>query len=153
MAKAIPNYSLLHSILISMQRIFARLILISLSGFSALFLSFGVPATVPRAQAVQRALPRIEGTNQNGFGGFITKVTPCICDTIGMLITITGPFGGDFIYSFSKPPKIKVGQFFLVGGPVLGGAGGDGSCGTDIDDGDCEDQKKGKVITILGGIL
>ncbi len=106
-----------------------------------------------QAQAVARDLPKIAGTNQDGFGGFITKVTPCICRTIGMLITISGPYGGDYIYSFKKPPKIKVGQFFLVGGPVLGGAGGSASCGTDKDHGSCAKKKSGKVITYLGGIF
>lgn len=123
---------------------FKRNIIIALA-MAALLIGTAKAATLP--------LPKITGTNDSGFGGFITKVTPCICNTKGFLISISGPYGGDYIFSFSNPPKISVGQFFLIGGPILGGAGGSASCGTDKDAGSCINKKSGKVITILGGIL
>lgn len=116
---------------------------------------FGSSVGTGAQTALQKSAvrPKIEGTNETGFGGFITEVTPCICKTIGMLIKVSGPYGGSFIYSFSNPPKVKVGQFFLVGGPVLGGAGSGASCGTDLDGGSCINEEDGDVITYLGGIL
>jgi hypothetical protein len=102
---------------------------------------------------VQAALPLPKMDNgMDGFGGFITNVTPCICADIGALITVSGPFGGDYLYSFTHPPKVKIGSFFMIGGPVLGAVKGSGSCGTRIDRG-CKDKKSGKTITYLGGLL
>jgi hypothetical protein len=103
------------------------------------------------ANSAKAVLPKIEGTNQSGFAGFITKVTPCVCGTRGVLITAGGSFGGDYIFSFSNPPKIQVGQFFKISGPIIGSAGGSASCGTDLSHGDCRGKKNGKIITSIGG--
>lgn len=97
-------------------------------------------------------LPKLQGVQGSGFGGFITKVTPCICADLGMMITVSGPFGGDFLYSFSKPPQVKVGSFFMVGGPILGGGDKEGACGTKIHRG-CTDKKNATILKYVGGII
>lgn len=87
------------------------------------------------------------------FGGFISGVTPCICDTLGFIIDIAGPFGGSFVYSFTDKPKIHFGSFLSVAGPVLGAAKGSVSCGTDIDHGSCRGRRSGDLLKIIGGVL
>lgn len=120
-----------------------RLIAASTVLFVGLFFAFPTSA----------ALPKLVGQQGSGFGGFITKATPCICADIGIMITVAGPFGGNFLISFTDPPKLKIGAFTMVGGPVLGAADGGISCGTDIDDGHCEDKKSGVKVKYLGGLL
>ncbi len=107
--------------------------------------SFNLPVT----QAVQKILPKME-EGGSGFGGIISKITPCICDDLGVMISVAGPFGGDFIYSFTKPPKIKVGSFFMSGGPILGGGDEKMSCGTRIHKG-CKDKKGATRLKYVGG--
>src|SRR5574343_352478 len=111
-----------------------------LQGFVAAVGLLVLGASIPSsAQAIQKILPKME-EGGSGFGGIISKITPCICDDLGVMISVAGPFGGDFIYSFSKPPKIKVGSFFMSGGPILGGGDEKMSCGTRIHKG-CQDKK------------
>ena len=102
------------------------------------------------ATAQQKLLPKLEGEAGSGFGGIIGKITPCICDDIGILLTVVGPFGGDFIISFKSPPKINIGSV-IKGGPILGGGDTEKSCGTRIDRG-CKDKKSATRIKYIGGM-
>ncbi len=88
--------------------------------------------------------PKIQGELGTGFGGFLVGITPCICADLGLLLSIAGVNGGDYLLSFRKKPKMDIGRI-LIGGPLLGGAEGSGTCGTRIDRG-CKDKKSGKVI-------
>lgn len=115
------------------------------------FLILGLLPVAPAAAATL-PLPKMDN-GMSGFGGFITKVTPCICADLGVLISVAGPFGGDYLFSFSKPPSIKIGSFFSVAGPILGATKGGGTCGTDRSHGDCINKKSGKIITYIGGIM
>jgi hypothetical protein len=114
-------------------------------------------ATLP-AQAVTIGQQRIQAgrvaaklqDGSDGFGGLIVRLTPCICTDLGMLLTIVGANSGDYLFSFSNPPKLKVGPIFLAPSPVIGAAKGDGRCGTKISHGGCINIKAGKVITQIG---
>lgn len=115
-----------------------------------LFIAFAI--TQSRAATPLTLHPKLQGSTDSGFAGIITKITPCICNTLGFLVTISGPFGGDYIYSWRNPPKISAGQFQLAGGPVLGSAGGSAICGAKIERG-CTDEKSGGIIKTIGGIM
>lgn len=95
--------------------------------------------------------PKIQGELGTGFGGFLVKITPCICADLGLLLSIAGLNGGDYLLSFRKKPKMDLGRIF-IGGPLLGGAEGSGTCGRRIHHG-CKDKKSGKVIKYIGGLL
>ena len=84
-----------------------------------------------------------------GFGGMITNITSCICEDLGVMITVKGDNGGDFLFSFKSPPTIKVGQFFSTKNMILGGADKKMTCGTRIDRG-CKDKEDVTRIKYVG---
>jgi len=108
----------------------------------------GVGLPVNEAQA---ALPKLIGESGSGFGGFITGAEECTCGDLGILITVSGPFGGNFLISFIDPPEIKLGAFTMVGGPVLGATEGGITCGEHTHDG-CENKRSGTKVKYLAGI-
>ncbi len=121
--------------------------------FSLLLLSVSLPAQAvtigqQRVQAGRVAAKLQDGSD--GFGGLIVGLTPCICTDLGMLLTIVGANSGTYLFSFSNPPKLKIGPIFITPSPVIGAAKGDGRCGTKISKGSCLNIKAGKIITQIG---
>ncbi len=87
-----------------------------------------------------------------GFGGPIVNITSCVCKDLGILITIGGPYGGSYLYSFTNRPNLSVGQIFMSGGFVLGSAKSGGKCGT-LSHGSCDGKTTDGIITMIGGLL
>lgn len=116
-----------------------------------LFIAFAAAAVAVLIFTVTHAaaLPPLPGTNQSGFGGFISSYRTCTCKTVGIMITVNGLFGGDFLISLANPPAIQLGKYKLVGGPVLGSAAGSARCGWG---GSCGSSKTVPIVRTIAGI-
>jgi hypothetical protein len=120
---------------------------------TAIILGSVLPAQAATISQQRIQVSRVAAKLQDGsdgFGGIIIGITPCICTDLGFLLTIVGANSGDYLFSFSNPPKLKVGPIFVTPSPVIGAAKGDGRCGTKISRGGCINIKAGKVITQIG---
>jgi hypothetical protein len=159
MTTVVANHYYLHSLQFNMKRLIGILIALTILAGTASFFpapdaaaallnfdSFG--NVIPQAGKTKPALPG----GGVGFGGFIAGVTSCVCKDIGVLIKIVGPYGGNYLFSFTHRPSFSVGSFFAPGLPVLGSAKSGGSCGT-ISHGDCDGEDTDGTITMIGGIL
>ena len=60
-------------------------------------------------------------------------------------------FGGNFLISLTDPPRIELGAFTMIGGPVLGATEGGRTCGTDPRNG-CHGKISATRVKYLAGI-
>lgn len=140
-----------------LQRVFWRAGIAALIASSVVLVAGNVSAAVIQYDSFGDVIPVAGKTKPKlpggglGFGGPVAGVTSCVCKDLGMLIQIGGPYGGNYLFSFTSRPKLSVGSYFKSGGFVLGAAEKTGAkCGVFVA-GDCKGETADGTITMIGG--